>query len=332
VPAPSSIAAGVESKPVGAGPYMPDNYATGKLVLKKNPSFYDPKATKLAGIEFLNMSQGQPAVSALQAGSVDLIWSIPPDSIAALEGAGFDITPTPSERSYQAALCGTAGVFASKEARQALQYAVDRDEINEGALAGTGEPSLSPVPPNHPYFDKAAVKGFKHDPKKAKALLKEAGVAEGTTVKAIVAAQAPFTTVAEIVQAQLKEVGLEMQITQSTNIVSDLTTMKPDMAIVTMEPSRFAGFFSKTPGPTNWCSNYNAELDAALTTTLDGSKSDAEIAAAYKTMQKLMADESTNVVLNMLGLVAAHTDKVRGLEVINSPYGPMLNPVYMVKG
>ena len=332
-PAPSAIAAGnVNSKPIGAGPYMLDTYSTGKLVLKKNPNFYDPKAQKLAGIEFINMSQGQPAVSALQAGTVDLIWSIPPDSIQALEGAGFEITTTPSERSYQIATCGTAGVFASKEARQALQYAIDRDAINEGALAGTGEPSFSPVPPNHPYFNSAAVKGFKHDPKKAKALLKEAGVAPGTSVKAIVAAQLPFTVVAEIVQAQLKEVGLDMQITQSTNIVADITSMKPDLAVVTMEPARFASFFTKTPGPTNWCSNYNPELEAAYTTTLDSSKSEAEISAAYKKMQELMADESTNVVTNMLGLVAAHTDNVRGLEVINSPYGPMLNTVYIVKG
>jgi peptide/nickel transport system substrate-binding protein len=332
-PAPSSIAAGtVNSKPVGAGPYMLDSYSTGRLVLKKNPNFYDPKAQKLAGIEFINMSQGQPAVSALQAGTVDLIWSIPPDSIQALEGAGFDITTTPSERSYQIALCGTAGVFASKEARQALQYALDRDAINEGALAGTGQPSLSPVPPQSPYFDKAAVKGIKHDPKKAKALLKKAGVAPGTSVKAIVAAQQPFSTVAEIVQQQLKDVGLDMQITASTNIVSDINALRPDMAIVTMEPSRFSMFFTKTPGPTNWCNNYNAELEAAYTTTLDSSKSEQEITAAYKTMQKLIADESTNVVLNMLGLLAAHTANVRGLAVINSPYGPMLNTVYMVQG
>ena len=44
---------------------MLDNYTTGKLVLKKNPNFYDPKQQKLAGIEFINMTQGPPAVSAL---------------------------------------------------------------------------------------------------------------------------------------------------------------------------------------------------------------------------------------------------------------------------
>ncbi len=333
VPAPSSIAAGtVDSKPVGAGPYMLDSYTSGKMVLKKNPNFYDPKAQKLAGIEFINMAAGQPAVSALQAGTVDLIWSIPPDSIAPLEGAGFDVTTTPSERAYQVGLCTTSGLFTSKQARQAITYAIDRDAINEGALAGTGEPTLSPVPPQSPFYDKALFKGVKHNPKKAKALLKQAGVAPGTTVKALVAAQAPFNTIAEIVQQQLKEVGLDMQITQTTNFVSDVNTLKPDMAIITIEPSRFSQFFSGTPGPVNWCGNNNAAIAAALTATLDSSKSDEEVDAAYQTFQKLVLDESPNVPLNMLGLVAAHTDRVKGVEIINSPFGPQLNTVYMVKG
>src|SRR4029079_11602801 len=63
VPSPANIAAGtVNTKPVGAGPYMLDSYTTGKLVLKKNPSFYDPKAQKLAGIAVDNKTQGTPAV------------------------------------------------------------------------------------------------------------------------------------------------------------------------------------------------------------------------------------------------------------------------------
>jgi peptide/nickel transport system substrate-binding protein len=188
------------------------------------------------------------------------------------------------------------------------------------------------MPPQSPFYDKAIYKGVSHNPKKAKALLKQAGVAPGTTVKAMVAAQAPFNTMAEIVQQQLKEVGLDMQIIQTSNFASDINTLKPDMAIITIEPSRFSMFFSGTPGVTNWCGNNNPEIAAALTATLDSSKTDAEVKAAYTTLQKLVLEESPNVPLNMLGLLAAHTDSVRGVEIINSPYGPQLNTVYMVKG
>jgi ABC-type transport system substrate-binding protein len=104
------------------------------------------------------------------------------------------------------------------------------------------------------------------------------------------------------------------------------------MAIITIEPSRFSQFFSGTVGPTNWCGNNIPAVASALTTTLDSSKSDAEVKAAYQTIQTAVTDEAPNVPLNMLGLIAAHTKKVKGLEVINSPFGPQLNTVYMVKG
>ncbi len=332
VPAPSSIAAGtVDSKPVGAGPYLLDSYTTGKLVLKKNPTFYDPKQQKLAGIEFDNMTQGPPAVSALQAGSVDLIWSIPPDAIPTLESAGFVVDSVPSERAYQLGLCTTQGIFTSKEARQALQYAINRADIDEGALAGTGDPSISPVPPSSPYYDKSAVKGIKHDVAKAKALLKQAGIAPGTKVNALIPAQPPYNTIGEVVQSQLKDVGLDMQITNTTNFVADAARLKPDLMVASIDPSLFSLVFSGTESPLNPCGNKNDTIAAALTTTRDASKSAAEVEAAYKTLQQTVIDESPVVVTNLQGLLAAHTDKVKGVDIINSPYGPQLNTVSMVK-
>jgi hypothetical protein len=55
------------------------------------------------------------------------------------------------------------------------------------------------------------------------------------------------------------------------------------------------------------------------------------VEAAYKTLQKTVIDESPLVVTNLQGLLAAHTDKVKGVDIINSPYGPQLNTVYIVK-
>jgi ABC-type transport system substrate-binding protein len=330
VPSPASIAAGtVNSKPVGAGPYLLDSYTTGKLVLKKNPTFYDPKQQNLAGVEFVNMTQGPPAVSALQAGTVDLIWSIPPDSIETLQNAGFVVDSVPSERAYQLGLCTTQGVFQSKQARQALQYAVNREDINQGALAGTGDPSISPVPPSSPYFDKTAVKGIKYNPKKAKALLKQAGVAPGTTVKALIPAQPPYNTIGEVVQSQLKDVGLNMEITNTTNFVADAARLKPDLMVASIDPSLFSLVFSGTESPLNPCGNKNDTIANALITTRDASKSAAEVDAAYKTLQKSVVDESPVVVTNLQGLLAAHTKQVQGVDIINSPYGPQLNTISM---
>jgi peptide/nickel transport system substrate-binding protein len=222
-------------------------------------------------------------------------------------------------------------LFTSKEARQALQYAINRADIDEGALAGTGDPSISPVPPSSPYYDKTAAKGIKHDVAKAKALLKQAGIAPGTKVNALIPAQPPYNTIGEVVQSQLKDVGLDMQITQTTNFVADAARIKPDLMVASIDPSLFSLVFSGTESPLNPCGNKNDTIANALITTRDASKSAAEVEAAYKTLQKAVIDESPVVVTNLQGLLAAHTDKVKGVDIINSPYGPQLNTVYITK-
>ena len=188
------------------------------------------------------------------------------------------------------------------------------------------------MPPSSPYFDKAAVKGIKFNPAKAKALLKEANIAPGTTVKAMTAAQPPYNTIAEVVQQQLKDVGLNMEITQTTNFVADANRLKPDLIVASIDPSLFSLVFSGTESPLNPCGNKNDTIANALIATRDASKTPAEVEAAYDTLQETVVDESPAVVTNLQGLLAAHTDKVRGVEIINSPYGPQLNTVYMVKG
>ena len=83
VPSPAAISAGdLNQKPVGAGPYVLQSATPGGNVqLTKNPSYWDPKAQNFAGIEFVQVGLGSPAVSALQTGTVDMIQGFDPSAI-----------------------------------------------------------------------------------------------------------------------------------------------------------------------------------------------------------------------------------------------------------
>jgi ABC-type transport system substrate-binding protein len=83
---------------------------TGKVTLAKNPSFYDPKAQYLGGVEFSNVGQGVPSINALQSGIVHLIWGMPPDSVQSLESNGMTVEAVPSSSVYVLGLCPTSGV------------------------------------------------------------------------------------------------------------------------------------------------------------------------------------------------------------------------------
>lgn len=332
VPSPTAAAKqDLDAQPVGAGPYQLKSYATGKVVLEKNPTHYDKKVQKLAGYEFDDVPIGPPGVSALQAGTVDAIWSFPPDAVATIEGSpGLEVYSAPSARQFQLSLCPTQGVFANKTARQALQYAIDRASINEAALDGTGAPGTLVLTPASPYYDKALAKTVKYNPKKAKALLKEAGVAEGTKVSILVPAQPPYPAIADIVQAQLEAVGLDPEITTTTSYAADATRIKPDIATVSLDPSLFSLVF-QGESPLNVCGWTDPEVIAALNATRDPAKSEAELKQAWSDFQEIALDESANIVTNLQGLLVAHTDKVKGLTIVNAPYGPQLLGVSMTK-
>ena len=163
--------------------------------------------------------------------------------------------------------------------------------------------------------------------KKAKALLKEAGVAEGTTIKGLASNSVPQPQFAEIVQAQLKEVGLNLEFAVSTNLVDDANRQKPDMLFVGFDPSLWGFAFNQT-STLNVCGWTNAEVTAAVATLQDGSKTDAEKQAAADSMNKILLDESPDIITVLSPLTTAQNKAVKGITTIQNPFGPQLATVY----
>ncbi len=333
IPSPTAAATGnLNTKPVGAGPYQLKDYVQDqKITLEKNPSYWDPKSQLAAGWEFIQASAGPPAVNALTAGTVDLIWSIPPDATETLKNnPNLTVTGLPGTRVFDIGLCATSGTFASKEARQAIQYAVDRDALNSGAMADTGLPWQTVIGPTSPYYNKKLNSTYKYDVKKAKALLKQAGIPEGTTIKGLASNSVPQPQFAEIVQDQLKKVGLNLEFAVATNLVDDANRQKPDVLFVGFDPSLWGFAFNQT-STLNICGWSNAQVTASIATMQDGSKTEAEKKAAADSMQKILLDESPDIITVLSPLTAASAKKVQGIQTIQNPYGPQLSTVYVTK-
>jgi ABC-type transport system substrate-binding protein len=334
VPSPAAAAAGnLNSKPVGAGPYLLDSYVQDqKVVLKKNPAYWNPKAQLLAGIEYTQAGTGAPAINALQAGAADLIWGIPADAVQTLSNApGIELTNIPGTRVLDIGLCATKGVFANKDARQAIQYALDRDAINEGAYSGNATPWQTVMGPTSPYYDKKLNQTYSHNVKKAKQLLAKAGVAPGTKITGLANSASPQPVLAEIVQAQLKDVGLDLQYNVTTNLVEDATRAQPDVLFVALDPQLMSLAFSGDPTVLNVCGYSNPQVKADVLTLQDSTASAAAKEKAAAEFQQTVLDESPVVVTILSPVTAAHTTKVHGIETITVPYGPNLNTVYMTK-
>ena len=103
--------------------------------------------------------------------------------------------------------------FQDLKVRQAIACAIDRQEVLDTASLGEGEVTSPATPPFYraPLGDLFC---YKKDVDKAKQLLTDAGKSTGLKFKVIAAADEPPTAVAEAqnIQAQLKKVGVEMEI------------------------------------------------------------------------------------------------------------------------
>jgi peptide/nickel transport system substrate-binding protein len=330
VPSPAAVEAGtVNTDPVGAGPYGLDSYDEGQqITLARNETFYAPDTQHLDEIELIQLRSGPPAVAALETGTVDLIFGVDPEAVERIEAQpGLAITSYESPRVFDLGLCATEGPFASKEARQAIQYAVDRDAINEAALAGTSTPSLVPLTPVSPFYNDSFQDTYEYDPEMARSLLEEAGVEEGTTVQALVPTVTPEPVISDVVQSQLEDVGLDMEITQSTSFVADSARLRPDIAFVFTEPALFSIAFEGGETSLNTCGWQNDDAEAALADTRDSSLSTGQQQEAWDTFQEILLEESPVVYTVVSPLIAGRSDKVQGLSAGSTTYAPSLATV-----
>ncbi len=206
--------------PAGTGPFFPELEGWepgGNVVFKKFPDYWGKKP----GIDrliFAVFPDPEARVSALQAGTVDLIWGVHPDTIPLLEKDPNLklVRQEESPRIWYVLLNNRVKPFNDVRVRQAMNYAVNKKEIIKHVLRNTGVVAKSPLSPAFkPYYDES-LPGYPYDPEKAKKLLKEAGYPDGFSVTFKVpeagrTLQLPVD-MAVVIQSQLKKIGIEAKI------------------------------------------------------------------------------------------------------------------------
>ena len=96
--------------------------------------------------------------------------------------------------------------------RKALAHAINRQAIIDGAMFGYGTPIGTHFAPHNPdYVDMTGQSNY--DPEKAKALLAEAGFADGFETTLVLPPPSYARRGGEIIAAQLAEVGIKAEIT-----------------------------------------------------------------------------------------------------------------------
>ncbi|WP_405108243.1 ABC transporter substrate-binding protein [Phaeobacter sp. BS52] len=210
--APESIDT-IKTAPVGTGAFTFTNWVQGdRIDLARNPDYWG-EAPALSAATFKFISDPTAAFAAMMAEDVDAFSAFPaPENLPQFEAdPRFQVLIGSTEGETILSINNKQAPFDNAKVRAAVAHAIDRQAIIDGAMFGYGTPIGSHFAPHNPaYVDLTGTSA--HDPEKARALLAEAGLADGFTTTLHLPPPSYARRGGEIIAAQLAEVGITAEI------------------------------------------------------------------------------------------------------------------------
>ncbi len=299
--------------PVGTGPYKLDRWVKGdSVVLGRNAGYRDPAAAKLNRVTFKFINDASAQVAAVLAGDVEYFpFFGSPESLPAFaRDPRLEVIVGSTEGETVLAMNNKKAPLSDKRVRQAISYALDRNEIIQGAQAGIAVPIGSHFAPHHAaYVD--LTNRYPHDPAKAKQLLSEAGFANGMTLSLKLPPPPYARKSGEIVAAQLARVGIRAQIEQvefAQWLEGTFTQKNYDLSIIAHVEPMDIGVYANP----NYYFQYDNAGFRALMEKADASVDVAERNKYLQDAQRMLAEDAVNGFLFQLPKITVQRKGLKG--------------------
>lgn len=309
----------------GTGPYKLDKFVPDQELSVVPNEKYWGDVPQNGGVKIIKYADATAARTALDSGSIDILWSVPFDQIGDMESAGMStiVPPNPSQSSVFL-VDNAHGQFTDVRARQALSYAVDRETMQAAAFGGLGELNFGStlVSPKNAYYDKSVVQDYAYDLDKAKKLFEEAGVSKGTKFTCWASSASPqYRAQCEILQQSLSEIGIELsiEVNEGSTWAARFYPAGKDYAglivpnYLSREPAPLpfvASYFGKDGwSESNWPGTPEYEtVKSEIKTATD----EADIKSAFAQFQKITSEEQPLIAVMNVGQPSAAIPAVQG--------------------
>ncbi len=329
---PAALAQGADflaSNAVGTGPYMLSAWNRAEqVVLTRNPNYWGEQP-QIETLIFKVVPEAGARIVEIESGTVDVAVRIPPADIPRLRmNPDVEVMITPGLRTIYIFFNTTDPLFDDVRVRQAFNYAVDKEAIANSLFEGAALVSEAPFAPG--IFGYTPQTPYPRDLDRARALLAEAGVAEGTSVVLYhpTGRYPQDALVADAVRSQLADIGInvELRTLEWPQYVPHVRRPKPEndiqfamlgWSVPTMDAdyALFALFHSSSHPPGfNGAFYSNPEVDRLLDlgrSTLD----QAERQAAYARAIEIIWEDAPWLFLYSEIQVTAVRSNVQGFVV-----------------
>lgn len=311
-------AGSLATAPVGTGPFKFASWRRGDTVTLVRDEDYWGQPAKLRQVKFKFIADPAAAYAAIKTHEVDAFPDYPaPENLAQLRAdPALKVVTASSEGEVILAINNRAGPLSDVRVRRALQYALDRRAIIDGAMYGYGTPIGSHFPPqNAAYVDLTGL--YPHDIAKAKALLAQAGYPNGLDLSLKLPPPNYARRGGEIVAAQLAQAGVRVKI-ENIEWAQWLDQVYGrhafDLTIVShAEPMDYA-IYDKA----GYYFGYHSEAFHGLMEALKGATDEAQRAAILGQIQRRIAEDAVNGFLFQFPRLGVFDARLKDFWV-NSP-------------
>jgi peptide/nickel transport system substrate-binding protein len=259
------------SQPVGTGAFVLKEWTRGsRVVLERNPNYWQSGLPYLDRIVFQDLGGSIIGVQRLLTGEVDYVDQLTPDDVLPIQKhAGIELKPIKVGRWYFLQWHVNEPPFDNPKLRQAFAHAIDRSRLNEITMRGQGTISNGPTPPGLWWYD-PDLKSYPYDPARAKALLAEAGHANGFQYVLSTPQVTVFQQINQLLQEQLGAVGVKLQLQPVAasewyaRVVSGATNMTPTRWTQRADPDGLLYILFHSKGFANTMKYRNERVDSLL--------------------------------------------------------------------
>ena len=209
-----------DREPVGTGPFKFQKWNDNDVVvLTRNDAYWQPDRPHLDGITFRIITDLNTGLRSVIAGENNFAYRLNPQQqvVASRMKGKVIVSSTPTIADYHLVFNYGRAPLNDLRVRQAINYAIDRDAFNKAALLGLGVPAQTMLPPGYWAHDPSVDGFYKHDPDKARSLLREAGHPGGIEIQFYGYSDQASQQRHEIIMEQLRQAGITARLTTASS-------------------------------------------------------------------------------------------------------------------
>lgn len=305
---------------IGTGPFKILEWVPGEhLTMEANEAYWGT-IPRIKTVVWRPVDEPSTRLVELRTGAADIIYPMTVMDVPALEDTdAAPVTRESSWRLYVFLNCGKPP-FDNKQVRQAVNYAVDKEQIVESLLQGAGYLLNGPLISGMEGYSEA-LDPYPYDPGRARELLAEGGYPDGFefTLLTLSGRYVKDKEIAEAIAGYLGDVGIDVQVevVEYGLFIEQVVSRESDafsVGTTTLSTQGVYGsqLYSAEPGFA-WQNYVNEEFDRLYKKAV-GTMNASEREQTYQEATKLIRDDAPFIFLHSQQDIYGVNNRVEGFE------------------